>query len=535
MSKIDIKAMIKDLKKNELTELISVAQEVLSTLFNSSEIRDNVKESRFSKGYECPKCQCKDVNKNGKSNGRQRYICKRCRTSFDEFTMSPFSNTKLGLDKWIKYCELMILGLSIRKCAEEVGVGVKTSFYMRHRILDVINLSLKNDKVEGIVEVDECFIKESFKGNHSKSTTFVMPRNPRKRGKGKNDKKKRGISKEQICIETAIDRKGNILMSAVCNGRITTNQIINFFDNKICEDATFCVDSHKSYMAIKDKLNIELKQVPRGKSMIDSVYHLQHINALHSSFISGTIIEKNAKVGDALSTGSDLCTIYDLSYLEMTINVDELQVSSLKVGQSVQVTADAVKDKTYEGLVTRVSMKGDTSGGTTTYPVTVRIDETDGLRPGMNANAEIVVAQAKNALTVPNAAIVRGGYVLVRQDSPSAVNADDSMSAPEGYVYVKVKTGVSDDNYTQVTSGLSESDTIAYDPSSVSSDSYYDDGGYDDMGGEVIGGAGNNADLAEGGEETLPEETENGEAPAADAEEPAEGIDPAEAGAVVVD
>ena len=108
--------------------------------------------------------------------------------------------------------------------------------------------------------------------------------------------------------------------------------------------------------------------------------------------------------------------------------------------------------------------------------MTVRIDETDGLRPGMNANAEIVVAQAKNALTVPNAAIVRGGYVLVRQDSPSAVNADDSMSAPEGYVYVKVKTGVSDDNYTQVTSGLSESDTIAYDPSSVSSDSYYDDG-----------------------------------------------------------
>ena len=155
---------------------------------------------------------------------------------------------------------------------------------MRHRILDVINLSLKNDKVEGIVEVDECFIKESFKGNHSKSTTFVMPRNPRKRGKGKNDKKKRGISKEQICIETAIDRKGNILMGAVCNGRITTNQIVNFFDNKVCEGATFCVDSHKSYVGIKDKLNVELKQVPRGKSMIDTVYHLQHINALHSSF-----------------------------------------------------------------------------------------------------------------------------------------------------------------------------------------------------------------------------------------------------------
>ena len=195
-----------------------------------------------------------------------------------------------------------------------------------------------------------------------------------------------------------------------------------------------------------------------------------------TSPISGTIIEKNAKVGDALSTGSDLCTIYDLSYLEMTINVDELQVSSLKVGQSVQVTADAVKDKTYEGLVTRVSMKGDTSGGTTTYPVTIRIDETDGLRPGMNANAEIVVAEAANALTVPNAAIVRGGYVLVTQDSPSASKADTTMEAPEGFVYVAVKTGVSDDDYTQIVSGIQEGDTIGYDPNSVSSDSYYDDG-----------------------------------------------------------
>ena len=69
MPKTDIKAMIKDLEKNELRELISVVQEVLSSLFNFSEIRDNVKESRFSNGYECPKCQCKDVNKNGKSNG----------------------------------------------------------------------------------------------------------------------------------------------------------------------------------------------------------------------------------------------------------------------------------------------------------------------------------------------------------------------------------------------------------------------------------------------------------------------------------
>ena len=195
-----------------------------------------------------------------------------------------------------------------------------------------------------------------------------------------------------------------------------------------------------------------------------------------TSPISGTIIEKNAKAGDALTAGADLCTIYDLSYLVMVINVDELQVSDVSVGQSVQVTADAVPDKTYTGTVTRVSMKGSSNGGTTTYPVTVRIDETEGLRPGMNANAEIVIAEAGNALSVPNAAIVRGGYVLVTKDSPSAANADPDMTAPEGYVYVPVKIGVSDDDYTQIISGVTGNDTVAYDPSSVSTDDYYDDG-----------------------------------------------------------
>ncbi len=194
--------------------------------------------------------------------------------------------------------------------------------------------------------------------------------------------------------------------------------------------------------------------------------------------ISGTIIEKDAKVGDAVKAGDTLCIVYDLSYLEMSINVDELQISSISVGQQVQITADAVPDKTYVGTVTRVSMKGASNGGTTTYPVTIRIDDTDGLRPGMNANAEIVVAQANNALVVPNAAVVRGSYVLVTKDSPSAANADTTMEAPEGFVYVPVKTGVSDDDYTQIVSGIQEGDTIGYDPSSVSSDSYYDDGGY---------------------------------------------------------
>ena len=244
-----------------------------------------------------------------------------------------------------------------------------------------------------------------------------------------------------------------------------------------------------------------------------------------TSPISGTIIEKNAKAGDALTAGADLCTIYDLSYLVMVINVDELQVSDVSVGQSVQVTADAVPDKTYTGTVTRVSMKGSSNGGTTTYPVTVRIDETEGLRPGMNANAEIVIAEARNALAVPNAAIVRGGYVLVTKDSPSAANADPDMTAPEGYVYVPVKIGVSDDDYTQIISGVTGNDTVAYDPSSVSTDYYYDDGGYGDAMDKTEADTENDTDTADGStaEEPMEESADAGDT-----------ADPADANGVII-
>lgn len=73
-------------------------------------------------------------------------------------------------------------------------------------------------------------------------------------------------------LKLTLTSKENIAMGAVCNGRITTDEIIGFFNGKSGKDVIFMVDSHKSYIGIKKDLNVELKQVPRGKSMIDSVY-----------------------------------------------------------------------------------------------------------------------------------------------------------------------------------------------------------------------------------------------------------------------
>lgn len=193
--------------------------------------------------------------------------------------------------------------------------------------------------------------------------------------------------------------------------------------------------------------------------------------------ISGTIVDKKVKAGDKLSANDtamqNLCTIYDMSYLEMKLNVDELKIRSLEVGQEVDITADAVPGETYKGVISSILVAGTTANGSTSYPVTVRIDNMGELLPGMNATAKITTASVKNVLALPNAALVRGSYVLVTKDSPSAANAETSMTAPDGYVYVKVTTGISDDDYIEVKSGLQEGDTIAYDNSSVSATDFY--------------------------------------------------------------
>ena len=110
--------------------------------------------------------------------------------------------------------------------------------------------------------------------------------------------------------------------------------------------------------------------------------------------------------------------------------------------------------------------------------MTIRIDDTGDLLPGMNATAEIEVSSAENALTIPNGAVVRGNYVLVTKDSPSAVNAVQDMTAPDGYVYVKITTGTSDNDSIEVTGGLQEGDTIVYDADAAEKQNASDSGGH---------------------------------------------------------
>lgn len=273
--------------------------------------------------------------------------------------------------------------------------------------------------------------------------------------------------------------------------------------------------------------------------------------------ISGTVITKNAKVGDKISKSSSgtttMAVIYDLSTMTLEMSVDELDVSSIKVGQSVEITADAVEGETFTGTVTNVSLQSSYSNGVTNYPVTVTLDDTGSLLPGMNVDAKIILDSSENALVIPASALMRGNRVYVKKSSDSTENADTqrndssdnvgdadserknhgdgtlnadsvdrqpdagaeasgsskgsgtdnsssksngsgksgSSNVPDGFEAVQVTTGIINDDYVEILSGLSEGDEvyISSDSGSSTQTNQMQMGGMGGPGGDMGGGA----------------------------------------------
>ena len=255
---------------------------------------------RFKNGLKCPKCGDYRLNKNGRTNNRQRYICKNCRTTFDERSFSPLSNTKLSLDTWLKYCRFMVEGGTIKHCAQKVGVSVPTSFFMRHRILDVLNLSLRNQTFEGIVSADEYNLNESFKGKSPKKSieedryfhNFEYKHLPKGVGwtfKNMNHflkDKEKYINPIQVKINTAIDRNGHVLTRIVENpsfmpySKKKYQDMMSFFNGKLHKNAILCAFSPYQYSEVARKLNIKFK---KAKSrMNELIYTVHHVHMYHN-------------------------------------------------------------------------------------------------------------------------------------------------------------------------------------------------------------------------------------------------------------
>ncbi len=193
-----------------------------------------------------------------------------------------------------------------------------------------------------------------------------------------------------------------------------------------------------------------------------------------TSPIEGTVIEKNYKAGDnydpstasTSGTSAFMAVIYDMSRLTFDINVSEMDVVQVQVGQKVTFTADALDSASFTGVVEKVNINGTTQNGNTSYPVTVAVDGNgsdladQGLLPGMSVSANIIVEEAGSVLCVPVDAIQRGASPFVMVAGAGALDENGNLADFTKLEKREVELGRNNDEYIEVLSGLTEGETV---------------------------------------------------------------------------
>lgn len=235
--------------------------------------------------------------------------------------------------------------------------------------------------------------------------------------------------------------------------------------------------------SFKDSMDSAEEKVESAQSKVDSTQDTYEDYTITAP-ISGQVITKSVKAGDKISKSSGnsattMAVIYDLSEVTFEMSVDELDVHSVKVGQKVQVVADAIEGKTFTGTVTNISLESSQSNGVTNYPVTVTLDEVGELLPGMNVDGTIILDSVEDTLMIPVDSLMRGNRVYVKDDTVK----EQQGSVPAGFRAVEVETGLTSDSFVQIVSGLSEGDVIYVAESSTDTSMMFQMGGPGGMGG----------------------------------------------------
>lgn len=232
-------------------------------------------------------------------------------------------------------------------------------------------------------------------------------------------------------------------------------------------------------------------QVDVAKAAVDSAQDSLDKTTIVSP-LNGTVSVLNSQLGERVlgtvqNEGTEIMIISDLSKMEARVDVGEMDVVDIKPGQKARLEVDAFKDRKFAGLVTDVASSskdnneqpGVSSGNgetqeATKFQVRIRFTQTDAFRPGMSVSAEIETSYRTNALTVPLASVTTRAVEQrpvakqsSRTNAPALGPGETSKLQDVVFVVhgervkaVPVKIGICDDNYWEITSGLTNGEEI---------------------------------------------------------------------------
>ncbi|MGE5432398.1 MAG: efflux RND transporter periplasmic adaptor subunit [Syntrophomonadaceae bacterium] len=202
--------------------------------------------------------------------------------------------------------------------------------------------------------------------------------------------------------------------------------------------------------------------------------------------MNGTISQLNVELGERVlgsgfSQGTNIMTVADLSQMEATVEVDENDVVLVSVGDTAKIQIDAFGNKEFKGVVSQIGNSAKTTAQGTqqevvNFEIKIRLaDNERSIRPGMSCNSDIETETKSNVLSVPIQSVTARGAKPPEakkegEEGPVQVKNDKvKEKKPKEVVFViennkakmkEVKTGISDDNYIEITSGLNGNEKV---------------------------------------------------------------------------
>lgn len=236
----------------------------------------------------CIHCGAVHFIKNGKdAKGNARYLCKECGKTFTALTNTALKGTHKDASTWKTYVENMLEGRSLAECAKRCGISVPTAHVWRHKILSALSEESFDHEYSGMLEMDEMFVRISYKGNHKKSKDFVMPREAHKRGSDGPDAKHANTSK--VSVLCVVERGKRFSGVIPCRGFINQPLLENLFNGRLSDESIVMTDgwrAYKNYLDTTNALHIILPRLGYNthQARVVGPYHINNVNAMHHRF-----------------------------------------------------------------------------------------------------------------------------------------------------------------------------------------------------------------------------------------------------------
>ncbi len=318
----------------------------------------------------------------------------------------------------------------VAKVNAQVGDAVKTNQVLMELDLIDLNLALKNAQA-GLTNSQANH--ENAKAKNSQNPNQIIV------AKAQLDKASIALQKAQADYNT-IAWRGDAGMSSQAvtlqNATIDYQSALASYNQTA---ATINDTALRQAAAQLEQAQISLEQAQRNieKAKIVAPF-------------DGVVSAVNLNVGDIAGTSQAAAAVVDLATLQVKVTLAEVDVAKVKAGQSATMTLDALVGKNYSAEVQSVSPVGTITQGVVNYPVTLGVKNVDGaIRPGMTANLAIVVEKRDDVLMVPNRAVRQQG----NQKTVTVVYRGEQIA-------VSVGTGLSNDQFVEITNGLKEGDAV---------------------------------------------------------------------------